>query len=164
MNQPPEPALRFRGGDRHHLFNNHGTWFLRYCVRDAAWLKAERRLTDFKVRHFGATGVAKEDYFLRMSVMQESLHTLPAGRHGHQHLEDKSKSRHQPKWKKTTMLLSFIGFSHGDALPLSRALPINHDHCAASKLSSHHCWAQQPTIPGNQRKRWQPELPDAARH
>ncbi len=39
-----ELALRFRGGDRHHLFNNNGTWFVRYCVRDAAWLKAERRL------------------------------------------------------------------------------------------------------------------------
>ena len=45
MNPSSEPALRFRGGDRHHLFNNHGTWFLRYCVRDAAWLKAERRIT-----------------------------------------------------------------------------------------------------------------------
>ena len=39
-------------------------------------LEAERRLTDFKVRHFGATGVAKEDYFLRMSVMQEGLGKL----------------------------------------------------------------------------------------
>ncbi len=39
-----ELALRFRGGDRHHLFNNNGTWFVRYCVREAAWLKADRRV------------------------------------------------------------------------------------------------------------------------
>lgn len=37
-------ALRFRGGDRHHLFNNHGTWFVRYSVREARWLKADHRV------------------------------------------------------------------------------------------------------------------------
>ena len=45
MSQPkPELALRYRGGDRHHLFLNHGTWFLRYSVREAPWLKADRRV------------------------------------------------------------------------------------------------------------------------
>lgn len=45
MRQPkPELALRYRGGDRHHLFLNHGTWFLRYSVREAPWLKADRRV------------------------------------------------------------------------------------------------------------------------
>jgi hypothetical protein len=45
MRQPkPELALRYRGGDRHHLFLNHGTWFLRYSVREAPWLKARRRI------------------------------------------------------------------------------------------------------------------------
>ena len=45
MTQPkPELALRYRGGDKHHLFLNHGTWFLRYSVREAPWLKAERRI------------------------------------------------------------------------------------------------------------------------
>ena len=28
MIHAPEPVLRYRGGDRHHLFLNHGTWFL----------------------------------------------------------------------------------------------------------------------------------------
>jgi hypothetical protein len=43
MIQPkPELALRYRGGDKHHLFFNHGTWFLRYSVREAPWLKADR--------------------------------------------------------------------------------------------------------------------------
>lgn len=40
----PELVLRFRGGDRHHLFNNNGTWYVRYSVREAAWLKADRRV------------------------------------------------------------------------------------------------------------------------
>ena len=45
MTQPkPELALRYRGGDKHHLFLNHGTWFLRYSVREASWLKADRRI------------------------------------------------------------------------------------------------------------------------
>ena len=45
MTQPkPELALRYRGGDKHHLFLNHGTWFLRYSVREAPWLKADRRI------------------------------------------------------------------------------------------------------------------------
>jgi hypothetical protein len=45
MKQETELALRFRGGYRHHLFNNNGTWFVRYCVREASWLKADRRVT-----------------------------------------------------------------------------------------------------------------------
>jgi hypothetical protein len=46
MTQPkPELALRYRGGDKHHLFLNHGTWFLRYSVREAPWLKADRRIS-----------------------------------------------------------------------------------------------------------------------
>ena len=44
MKQVPELALRYRGGDRHHLFDNNGTWFVRYSVREATWLKADRRI------------------------------------------------------------------------------------------------------------------------
>ncbi len=44
MKQETKLALRFRGGDRHHLFNNNGTWFVRFSVREAAWFKADRRL------------------------------------------------------------------------------------------------------------------------
>ena len=40
---------------------------------EARLLEAERRLTAFKVRHFGTTGVAKEDYFARIAAMQESI-------------------------------------------------------------------------------------------
>ena len=45
MKQDTELALRYRGGDRHHLFLNHGTWFVRYSTRSAPWLKADRRLS-----------------------------------------------------------------------------------------------------------------------
>jgi hypothetical protein len=45
MIQPkPELALRYRGGDKHHLFLNHGTWFLRYSLREAPRLEADRRI------------------------------------------------------------------------------------------------------------------------
>ena len=39
----PELALRYRGGDRHHLFLNHGTWFVRYSLRPSPFLKADIR-------------------------------------------------------------------------------------------------------------------------
>ena len=73
MNQPSEPALRFRGGDRHHLFNNHGTWFLRYCVRDAAWLKAERRLTASLGTKDLAVAQERRDVFFAHLRLQREL-------------------------------------------------------------------------------------------
>jgi hypothetical protein len=39
----PELVLRYRGGDRHHLFLNHGTWFVRYSLRPSPFLKADVR-------------------------------------------------------------------------------------------------------------------------
>ena len=44
MINTPEPVLRYRGGDRHHLFLNHGTWFLRYSLRPSPLFKADRRV------------------------------------------------------------------------------------------------------------------------
>ncbi|MFZ9746233.1 MAG: hypothetical protein ACO3G4_06325 [Opitutaceae bacterium] len=44
MTLTSEPALRYRGGDRHHLFLNHGTWFVRYSVRPSPRFKADRRV------------------------------------------------------------------------------------------------------------------------
>ena len=44
MIHAPEPVLRYRGGDRHHLFLNHGTWFLRYSLRSSPLFKADRRV------------------------------------------------------------------------------------------------------------------------
>ena len=44
MTPAPEPVLRYRGGDRHHLFLNHGTWFLRYSLRPSPLFKADRRV------------------------------------------------------------------------------------------------------------------------
>ena len=44
MTPAPEPALRYRGGDRHHLFLNHGTWFVRYSLRPSSRFKADRRV------------------------------------------------------------------------------------------------------------------------
>ena len=45
---------------------------------EARVFEAERRLTEFKVRYFGATGVAKEDYFARIASMQEAIARLRA--------------------------------------------------------------------------------------
>lgn len=39
-------------------------------------MEAERKLTEFKVKQFGATGVSKEDYFARMAAQQEALNRL----------------------------------------------------------------------------------------
>lgn len=65
MRQPkPELALRYRGGDRHHLFLNHGTWFLRYSVREAPWLKADRRVcVSLKTKDF-SRAKERRDAFL----------------------------------------------------------------------------------------------------
>jgi len=65
MRQPkPELALRYRGGDRHHLFLNHGTWFLRYSVREAPWLKADRRVcVSLKTKDF-SRAKERRDVFL----------------------------------------------------------------------------------------------------
>ena len=45
---------------------------------EARLVEAERRLTAFKVRHFGATGVSKEDYFARIAAMQDAVARLRA--------------------------------------------------------------------------------------
>jgi polysaccharide chain length determinant protein (PEP-CTERM system associated) len=39
-------------------------------------MEAERRLTGFKVRQFGASGVSKDDYFARIAATQESVSRL----------------------------------------------------------------------------------------
>ena len=44
MINTPEPVLRYWGGDRHHLFLNHGTWFFRYSLRPSPLFKADRRV------------------------------------------------------------------------------------------------------------------------
>jgi polysaccharide chain length determinant protein (PEP-CTERM system associated) len=41
-------------------------------------MEAERRLTDYKVRHFGVTGVSKEDHFARTAALQDALSRLRA--------------------------------------------------------------------------------------
>jgi polysaccharide chain length determinant protein (PEP-CTERM system associated) len=45
---------------------------------EARLLEAERRLTAFKVRHFGSTGVSKEDYFARIATQQDAVARLRA--------------------------------------------------------------------------------------
>ncbi|MDX2187111.1 MAG: hypothetical protein SFV32_09265 [Opitutaceae bacterium] len=64
MNSSAEPALRFRGGERHHLFNNNGTWFVRYCVRYASWLKADRRIARSLGTRDLRTAIARRDAIL----------------------------------------------------------------------------------------------------
>lgn len=45
---------------------------------EARLMEAERRLTAFKVRHFGTTGVSKEDTFGRIAAMQDAVARLRA--------------------------------------------------------------------------------------
>lgn len=39
-------------------------------------VEAENRLKDFKVRHFGVTGVSAQDYFTRVSVLSEEVNKI----------------------------------------------------------------------------------------
>ena len=64
MTPAPEPALRYRGGDRHHLFLNHGTWFVRYSLRPSPFLKADvRRAASLGTKDL-AVARARRDAFL----------------------------------------------------------------------------------------------------
>ncbi|MEK0418028.1 MAG: hypothetical protein RI949_2034 [Pseudomonadota bacterium] len=56
----------------------NATRFLDEQIRhhEAQLMDAERKLTEFKVKHFGTTGVSKEDYFARMAAQQEALNRL----------------------------------------------------------------------------------------
>lgn len=36
--------------ENHHLFNNHGTWWIRYSIRPAPWLKAQRIAESLETR------------------------------------------------------------------------------------------------------------------
>ena len=58
----------------------NATRFLDEQIRhhETQLLEAERKLTEFKVKHFGATGVSKEDYFARIAAQQEALNRLRA--------------------------------------------------------------------------------------
>jgi hypothetical protein len=61
----PNLVLRFRGGDRHHLFNNHGTWFVRYSVSEAPWLKCDRRIAVSLGTKSLAVAMERRDAFLQ---------------------------------------------------------------------------------------------------
>ena len=83
MKSSPSLALRFRGGDRHHLFNNHGTWFVRYSVREARWLKADRRVTASLGTKDLAVACERRDAFfahLRLHAAQGGLLAATDGR------------------------------------------------------------------------------------
>lgn len=70
--QKPELALRYRGGDRHHLFDNNGTWFIRYSVRDARWLKADRRITaSLGTKNLNEARARRDAFFARLRLETE---------------------------------------------------------------------------------------------
>ncbi|MEN9633266.1 MAG: hypothetical protein RL077_1670 [Verrucomicrobiota bacterium] len=72
MKNDPELALRYRGGDRHHLFNNNGTWFVRYCVREARWFKADRRLVaSLRTKDLNVARSRRDDFFAHLRLHTE---------------------------------------------------------------------------------------------
>jgi hypothetical protein len=74
----PELALRYRGGDRHHLFLNHGTWFVRYSLRPSPFLKADvRRAASLRTKDL-AVARERRDAFLAQ-LRAEQLRSQSAG-------------------------------------------------------------------------------------
>jgi hypothetical protein len=73
----PELALRYRGGDRHHLFNNNGTWFVRYSIREAAWLKADRRVVASLATKNVTTAQQRRDAFFSQLKLHVGLRAAP---------------------------------------------------------------------------------------
>ena len=73
MTPAPEPVLRYRGGDRHHLFLNHGTWFVRYSLRQSPLFKADRRSAVSLGTKDLATARARRDAFLAHLHLEQAL-------------------------------------------------------------------------------------------
>ena len=77
MTPAPEPVLRYRGGDRHHLFLNHGTWFVRYSLRPSPRFKADRRVAVSLGTKDLATARARRDAFLAHLQLEQALGSTP---------------------------------------------------------------------------------------
>lgn len=77
MTPAPEPALRYRGGDRHHLFLNHGTWFVRYSLRPSPLFKTDRRVAVSLGTKNLATARARRDAFLAHLHLEQALGSRP---------------------------------------------------------------------------------------
>ncbi|MBM3842443.1 MAG: hypothetical protein FJ397_04125 [Verrucomicrobia bacterium] len=77
MSPAPEPVLRYRGGDRHHLFLNHGTWFVRYSLRPSPLFKADRRVAVSLGTKDLATARARRDAFLAHLQLEQALGSTP---------------------------------------------------------------------------------------
>ena len=77
MTPAPEPVLRYRGGDRHHLFLNHGTWFVRYSLRPSPLFKADRRVAVSLGTKNLATARARRDAFLAHLHLEQALGSRP---------------------------------------------------------------------------------------
>ena len=71
MIHAPEPVLRYRGGDRHHLFLNHGTWFLRYSLRPSPLFKADRRVAvSLGTKDLAVARERRNTFLARLGVSQ----------------------------------------------------------------------------------------------
>ena len=68
----PELALRYRGGDRHHLFLNHGTWFVRYSLRPSPFLKADiRRAASLGTKDLAVARDRRDAFLAHLRLQQE---------------------------------------------------------------------------------------------
>ena len=69
----PELALRYRGGDRHHLFLNHGTWFVRYSLRPSPLLKADvRRAASLGTKDLAVARERRDAFLARLGAPSTS--------------------------------------------------------------------------------------------
>jgi hypothetical protein len=69
----PEVALRYRGCDRHHLFLNHGTWFVRYSLRSSPFLQADvRRVASLGTKDLAVARECRDAFLAQLRLPEAS--------------------------------------------------------------------------------------------
>jgi hypothetical protein len=80
MINAPEPVLRYRGGDRNHLFLNHGTWFPRYSLRPSPLFKADRRVAvSLGTKDLAVARERRDAFLARLGVFSSQLAVSTGG-------------------------------------------------------------------------------------
>lgn len=80
MINAPESVLRYRGGDRNHLFLNHGTWFLRYSLRPSPLFKADRRVAvSLGTKDLAVARERRDAFLARLGVFSSQVAVSTGG-------------------------------------------------------------------------------------
>jgi hypothetical protein len=67
------PALRVRAENpNHHLWNNHGTWFLHYTVHPTAFTK-ERRRRSLGTKDVQVARARRDTFFAHLTAQTSAL-------------------------------------------------------------------------------------------